>query len=206
MLENFELDLGVVGPGALGKQVQNDFHQFLGVGQAKGWSSEMQNEPGIMLSYERLWRIPLIGGGNDGVDIVPQVGATAGNVFTYANIGGLLRIGKNLHADYGPVRIRPALSGTDYFDGNQLDGDLGSYFFLGVQGRAVAHNIFLDGNTFRQSPSVGRKVLVADFQGGFSMFWSTSIRVDISIVRRTREFRGQSSPDEVGSAAISFSW
>src|SRR6266567_4597317 len=31
MLENAELDFGIVGPGALGKQVQNDFHQFIGV-------------------------------------------------------------------------------------------------------------------------------------------------------------------------------
>jgi lipid A 3-O-deacylase len=206
MLENFELDAGVVGPGALGKQVQNDFHQFIGIGQAKGWADQIQNEPGLMLSYERLWRLQLIGSGSDGVDIVPQVGATAGNVFTYADIGAQMRIGKNLHADYGPVRIRPALSGTDYFDANQLDGNLGYYFFLGLQGRAMGHNIFLNGNTFRQSPSVGMKILVADFQAGFSMFWSSAIRLDLSVVRRTEEFSGQATPDEIGTAAVSFSW
>lgn len=206
MLENFELDVGVVGPGALGKQVQNDFHQFIGVNQAKGWADQIQNEPGLMLSYERLWRMTLIGEGSGGVDIVPQAGVTAGNVFTYADLGAQMRIGKNLHAEYGPVRIRPALSGTDYFDANQLDGNLGYYFFMGVQGRAMGHNIFLNGNTFRQSPSVGMKVLVADFQAGFSMFWSSAIRLDLSVVRRTEEFRGQATPDEIGTAAISFSW
>src|SRR5579863_5340409 len=45
-LENFEVDVGVVGPGALGKQVQNDWHQFIGIHQAKGWSDQIQNEPG----------------------------------------------------------------------------------------------------------------------------------------------------------------
>src|SRR5206468_4254362 len=59
MLENLELDAGVIGPGSLAKQTQNDFHQFIGVSQARGWSSQLQNEPGIMLSYERLWRLPL---------------------------------------------------------------------------------------------------------------------------------------------------
>lgn len=205
-LENFEIDAGVVGPGALGKQVQNDFHQFIGIAEAKGWGGQIQNEPGLMLSYERLWRMPLIGDGSDGVDIVPQAGATVGNVFTYAAVGAQMRIGKNLHAEYGPVRIRPALSGTDYFDANQLDGNLGYYFFLGVQGRAMGHNIFLNGNSFRQSPSVGMKVLVADFQGGFSMFWSSAIRLDLSVVRRTEEFSGQATPDEIGTVAISFSW
>ena len=206
MLENLEVDLGVVGPGALGKQVQNDFHQLIGVNQAKGWSSQIQNEPGIVLSYERLWRQSVIGGRAGGVDIIPQAGASVGNVFTYADIGGMLRIGKNLGADYGPARIRPALSGTDYFDGNGLDGDLGYYIFAGLQGRAVGQNIFLDGNSFRQSPNVSKKTLVADFQAGFSVFWKTQIRADFSVVRRTREFSGQSSPDEICTAALSFSW
>src|SRR5262249_7342304 len=37
MLENAELDIGLIGPGALGKKVQNDFHQLIGVPQAQGW-------------------------------------------------------------------------------------------------------------------------------------------------------------------------
>jgi lipid A 3-O-deacylase len=205
-LENLEIDLGVVGPGAFGKQVQNNFHQLIGVGQARGWSNQIQNEPGAMLSYERLWRFSPIGDGNDGIDVVPQIGATVGNVLTYAGVGGLLRIGKNLHGDYGPARIRPALSGTDYFDGSQFDGAWGFYFYAGAHGRAVGHNIFLDGNTFRRSPSVPRKTLVADFQGGFAVFNASGFRLDVSAVRRTREFVGQRANDVIGTAAVSFSW
>src|SRR6266581_4792595 len=116
MLENLELDVGLVGPGALGKQVQNDFHQFIGTATAKGWSSQLQSETGVALSYERKWRQPLAGDSRLGVDVVPQLGVTVGNIFTYGDIGALLRIGEGLRADYGPARIRPALSGTDYFD------------------------------------------------------------------------------------------
>ncbi len=206
MLENLEFDAGIVGPGSLAKQVQNDFHQFIGVAQARGWSSQLQNEPGIMLSYERLWRVPLTGDSNNGIDIVPQLGATAGNIMTYGDIGGLLRIGKGLQADYGPIRIRPALSGTDYFDAGALDGEIGFYFFAGAQGRAVGHNIFLDGNTFRHSPSVPKKYLVADLQAGFSLVWSSSFRFDVSVVRRTEEFRGQRTPDEICTVAATFNW
>ncbi len=206
MLENLELDAGIVGPGSLAKQVQNDFHQFIGVGQAKGWSSQLQNEPGIMLSYKRLWRLPLAGDPNNGIDLVPQLGATAGNIMTYGDVGGLLRIGKGLQADYGPIRIRPALSGTDYFDARALDEEVGFYFFAGGQGRVVGHNIFLDGNTFRHSLSVPKKNLVADLQAGFSLVWSASFRFDLSVVRRTEEFRGQRTPDETCTLAVAFSW
>jgi len=205
MLENLEITIGVVGPGAFAKQVQNDFHQFIGVPPANGWSKEIQTEPGVMLTYERLWHVPVVGGGNNGIDIVPQLGATVGNVFTYGDAGALLRIGKNLQADYGPARIRPALSGTDYFDGDHLDGKFGFYVFLGAQGRVVGRNIFLDGNSFRQSPSVDKKALVGDLQAGLSMFWSKDWRADVSTVHRTREFDGQQSPDVIGTATITFS-
>src|SRR5262249_43831732 len=140
-LENLELDFGIVGPGALAKQVQNDFHQLIGAQEARGWSSQIQQEFGGMLSYERLWRLPLLGDNSFGVDFVPQAGITAGNVMTYGEIGGLLRIGSGLHAEYGPARIRPALSGTDYYDPSRLDNGSGYYFFVGTQGRAVARNI-----------------------------------------------------------------
>src|SRR5258708_35203674 len=106
MLENAELDFGIVGPGALGKQVQNDFHQFIGIAEAKGWSSQLQREFGANLSYERLWRLPLVGDNGFGVYIVPQLGASIGSIVTYGEAGALLRNGKGLGADHAPLRIR----------------------------------------------------------------------------------------------------
>jgi lipid A 3-O-deacylase len=206
MLENFELGFGVIGPGALGQQVQNDFHQFIGTATAKGWSEQLQSEFGVVASYERKWRVPLAGDTRFGIDIVPQAGATVGNIFTYADLGGLVRIGKGLGADYGPARIRPALSGSDYFDERGLDGGGAFYFFAGAQGRAVARNIFLDGNTYRPSRSVPKKTFVGDLQAGFSASWSKSLRLDVSVVLRSEEFRGQRSADNICTAALTFAW
>jgi hypothetical protein len=205
MLENLELDLGVVGPGALGKTVQNQWHQFIGINEARGWSRQIQNEPGGVLTYQRLWRFRIFGSNAFGADFVPEAGATVGNVFDFGEAGALLRIGSRLGADYGPVRVRPALSGTDYFDSAAAGDGLGGYFYLGTQGRVVGRNIFLDGNSFRQSPSVQHKVLVADLEGGFALFWSRRLRVDFSVTQRTEEFIGQKTPDEIGTAALSFS-
>jgi hypothetical protein len=211
-LENLELDVGIVGPGALGRQIQNDWHQFMGIHQAEGWSNQIQNEPGGALSYERLWRVgvPFLswttGGVQNGVDLVPQVGGTVGNVFDYAETSVQIRIGHHLETDYGPVRVRPAISGTDYFNPSHLGDDIGWYFFAGAGGRAVARNIFLDGNSFRTSPHVEHKTLVADLQAGASVYWSDRIRLDLAAVRRTDEFVGQRAPDVTGTAAISFSW
>jgi hypothetical protein len=73
-----------------GKQVQNDFHQLIGVAQARGWSSQLQNEIGVVLSFERLWRQWIVGDNGFGIDIVPQVGASVGNIFTYGDAGALV--------------------------------------------------------------------------------------------------------------------
>src|SRR5882724_3242873 len=206
MLEHLELQVGVVGPAALGKEVQRGWHAFIGATKPEGWDSQLQNEPGVVLSYERKWRFTLAGDRGSGVDVIPELGGTVGNVFTYGEAGVMLRIGHNLQADYGPARIRPALSGTDYFNRDYLDGDFGIYGFFGAQGRAVARNIFLDGNSFRSSASVDKEPLVADLQAGVSLFWTSGIRLDVSVVHRTDEFEGQHGADAFGIVSLGASW
>jgi hypothetical protein len=206
MLEHLELQLGVVGPAALGEEVQGRWHRFIGTDEAEGWDSQLHDEPGLVLSYERKWRLTLDGDGRTGIDLIPELGASLGNVFTYGEAGLMLRFGRNLQADYGPARIRPALSGTDYFNRDYLDGDFGLYGFVGAQGRAVARDIFLDGNTFRSSPSVDKEPLVADIQAGFSAFWLSGTRLDVSVVYRTEEFEDQDSGHAIGAVSFGASW
>jgi hypothetical protein len=204
-LENFEIQLGVVGPAALGRQAQNDWHQIIGAPKALGWAHQLPNEPALTLTYERKWRIeqPLMEGLS--VDIIPEVGATVGNVLTYGAVGATVRIGRNLQVDYGQARIRPALSGTDWFACDEkCDGDFGWYVFIGTEGRLVARNIFLDGSSFTSSPSVDKKNAVADISGGVSLFWSDWVKLDVSLTRRTKEFVGQTKQDKFAVVALSF--
>jgi lipid A 3-O-deacylase len=206
-LDHLQLLVGVVGPAALGEQVQNGFHDLIsGINSqvtAAGWGSQLKNEAGVMLSYEHKWRWGAPLGGGFGVDFIPEVGATVGNVLTYGEVGAMLRLGQNLNADYGPARIKPALSGTTWFDPSQLQGPMGWYIFVGAQGKAVARNIFLDGNTFVASPSVTKETLVADLSGGVSFFWADLAKVDFVLTWRSKEFVGQPEPDRYGGVNIS---
>ena len=204
-LENVELLAGVVGAPALGGVTQNDFHQFIDVSLADGWKNQIKTEPGFIASYERKWRFqkPLIG--NLALDVIPELGGSVGNILTYGEAGGVVRFGQNLATDYGTDRIRPSLSGTGWFDADRLDGNLGWYIFLGTQSRIVGRNIFLDGNSFRSSPSVEKKLFVTDFVGGASLFWSSSIRVDFTVTERTKEFFDQRGPpNRFGSINLAF--
>ena len=204
-LTGFEVLLGVVGPAALGRQVQNDWHQFIvGIPGGAGWDNQLKNEPAIALSYDKHWRLGIVELGGVGVDFVPEADVTAGNVFTYGAVGGIIRIGNSLDTDYGPPRIRPGPSGTDWVDPSRRSASFGYYFFAGGEGRAVAQNIFLDGNTFAHSRSVDKKPLVGDLTAGVAMFWKDDIRFDLGLLSRTKEFYGQQGQDSYAGFRFTF--
>jgi hypothetical protein len=93
-----------------------------------------------------------------------------GNVQTYANAGGTLRLGLNLPSDFGVQLARPGSVGGSPADDLDprvaLDRNFSLFIFGAADGRAVARDIFLDGNTFRASRSVDKKPFVADLSTG----------------------------------------
>lgn len=75
--------------------------------------------------------------------------------------------------------------------------------FAGVDARAMVWNVFLDGNTWRDSPSVDRYVLVADAQVGAVLSLGRA-RLAYTHVFRTPEFKNQVEREDFG--ALSISW
>jgi hypothetical protein len=204
-LDHLEITAGIVGPESMGSNAQNDWHQFIGIGEAQGWDHQIHDEPGVMVSYERKWRFnqPLFWGQE--VEAIPELGATVGNVMTYGETGITLRFGQGLLADYGQQRMRPSTSGTSYFNSDALTSPFGYYVYVAAQGRAVGRNIFLDGNSFEDSRSVDKKPLVGDLSAGIAMFWSDDFRLDASATYRTKEFDGQDGDRVIfGGFNISF--
>ena len=207
-LDTLEIDMGVVGRAALGEQVQNSFHAFaFGNEHVNGWHNQLKSEPGLLISYDHKWQaLAQTNFWGLGADVTPTVGFDLGNVMIDAAAGGMIRVGRDLPADYGPPRIRPGLSGSDFFlSGPDSQHDFGWYVFAGTEGRAVAHNIFLDGNTFATSLSVPKKTLVADFQVGVA-FIVYGVRLTAQEIVRTQEFVHQHGDDEFGSISVSFNF
>ncbi|MEO1310861.1 MAG: lipid A deacylase LpxR family protein [Pseudomonadota bacterium] len=200
-LSRLTTQLGVVGPSAGAEWAQNTVHEFQGGEVAEGWDNQLRDEIGFTLTYERaqiLFQTPRIFGlESDGLVLG---GATAGNVISEAKVGGMWRIGRNIRTDAGPPRIRPGLAGGEFFDkgvGNSW------YAFIGAQGRAVAWNIFLDGNSFDgdAEPQVERIPYVADFQAGVVLRFGR-VQLAYQVVARTEEFETQDDNQVFG--ALSF--
>jgi hypothetical protein len=198
-LQILSIQAGIVGPSSLAEETQEWFHQIIDGEEPEGWANQLKDEPGFVVSFERRWR-RLVQAEALGInfDASPGIGVSLGNVLTQAKAGVIARFGKNLRYDLGPPRIRPSLAGAGFF---QPQDGFSWYVFGGVEGRAVARNIFLDGNTFRESLEVEKNTFVADFQFGVALQFN-EVQVAWSFVRRTREFESQEDPQRFGAFSV----
>lgn len=199
-LHQLELQVGVVGPASLAEEAQKLAHVLTASDDPKGWDTQLPNEPTVQLTYLRSWRaLASVGDKGFGADLTPQFGLALGTVYDHVEAGAMLRLGRNLPLDYGPPRIQPSPPGSGYFASSPSTG---LYLFGGAMGRAVGRNMFLDGTLFRDSRSVDKKHLVADFTTGAAVTWR-DYRLAYTHVFRTPEFDGQHGLHEYGSLTLS---
>lgn len=192
------LTLGIVGPWSYAKQTQRNFHQLIGVDKPEGWKHQLDNELGVALTYARKWRKFRPAPRRVEFEASPHLVAAVGNVYTYAGGGLVLRWGTKLRNDLGPPSISPGFPGLAYFRPDHLSN---WYLFGGVEGRAVARNIFLDGNTFSDSHSVDKRIFVGEAQFGVAVHVG-NVRFALSHILRTKEFEGQNGGTSFGAINI----
>ncbi len=194
--DTLELSLGVVGPWSLAKHAQRFVHKVRDMEMPEGWHHQIRNELAVNIVWERKVRYLLAGERNGlGLDTIGHFGVALGNVFTYANTGGMLRLGWNLPDDYGTSIIRMAgeTNAPVAPEDVRLNGDTGLawglHVFAGFDGRLVARDITLDGNTFRDSHSVNREEWVGDFSAGAATLVGRA-KLSFALTYRTRTFTG----------------
>jgi lipid A 3-O-deacylase len=210
-LDTLSFQLGIIGARSYAREVQREVHRIMRVEEANGWDHQLEDEFGVSVVFERKWRMYQLGVAGDlGVDFVPHLGVGLGNVQTYVNTGGTVRFGINLPSDFGVQLIRPGGGGstpTNDHDPRVSPRRKFSVFLFGAaDGRAVARDIFLDGNTFRDSPSVGKEPFVADLSYGAGII-AGRWQLTFTQVSRTREFKKQAERyNEFGSATLSLAF
>jgi len=208
-MDTIELTLGLVGPNSYAEECQKAVHSIFDDIDPKGWDHQLNNEPVIGIVYEHKKRMIQSGlGAGYGYDCVLNTGGGLGNAMTYYNLGLTFRMGWNLPNDFGNFPIRTVSSFNAASDKNDLrysSKKIGIQLFAAVEGRAVLYNIFLDGNTFTDSPSVDKKPVVADFMTGISISRGP-IQLSFAYVTRTKEFETQDKNQKFGSINLSFSY
>jgi lipid A 3-O-deacylase len=206
--DTVSFQVGMVGRHSYAQDAQRVVHEWLNNSRPNGWEHQLHDEVGLNIILERKWRLFGRGFGDTlGIDLVPHAGLSLGNVQTYANTGATVRLGFNLPSDFGVQLIRPGGGGNSPIDDRDPrvapDRDWSFFVFAAGDGRAVARDIFLDGNTFRDSPSVDKRPFVADLSYGAG-FIAGRWQLTFTQVYRTREFETQPHKyNEFGSVTLS---
>ncbi len=203
-LETVGVNLGIVGPAALGQQAQDFIHDLRGFDKFQGWDNQLENEPGLQLIYEKKHKlISRTDGDEFGYDLISHYGGSLGNIAVYGNAGAEIRGGWRIPDDFGTSALRPG-GDNSAPDGRRRSGP-GFHVFASVDTRLVAHDIFLDGNTFRSSHSVDKEYLVADLAVGASLVWD-EFKLSFARIHRTKEFRNQDESHNYGSLSLTWNF
>ncbi len=206
--DTYELTAGMVGPSAQGEFVQKTYHQAFDYYKPNGWDYyQLNDEPILNLSFTRRhsgaleWKSTILGQ-EWFADAAPHYGFAVGTAYDYANIGGIVRFGPaSAQSMDFPALSVPGLPGGNVFTktGNWFDW----YVFAGVDGRAVARNIFLDGNTWQNSWSVDKKVLVGNATAGLTVV-TGDIRTSLAVTQETKMYKTQPEDHVYGAINLGY--
>jgi len=155
---------------------------------AAGGSYEQRLAVGALDGEDSFWTLvvenDLFGAGTDR-------NYTSGVRITYFDVGADLPAMARWLEDYAPV-----------FEVNDTTSVSWS-LFAGIEARAMARNLFLDGNTFRDSPSVNGKPLVLDVSVGGAVTLGR-LQLSYTLNWRSREFSGQDKASGFGAISLGY--
>lgn len=186
--DTVELNIGVIGPKSGVRSAQTRWHALIGADKPEGWGNQIGNELGLNLTWKHQIRRQYI---CNTLDLIPHYGAALGNVYTYALAGATLRVGRNL-SGFGDDRSVTSLrrgASTSGFCLPPEKSETEFYLFARTEGRLVARNIFLDGNTFRDSARVDKRPWAWDVAVGASVRFLENFRLTFTQTWRSMEFK-----------------
>jgi hypothetical protein len=213
LIQTVEIDVGAMGPRALGRTIQTKWHDLINVAYPQGWQNQIGNEPGVLLQYFQRRQHAKVGG-EDGspwsADFSGRYGGIAGNVFTYVLAEPVFRLGYNVSNDFAEtipeVIEKPGVAAMPMTGPRSTSlPPVEFYVFAGSEGRTVLVSEVLEGNCCSHPASHGvrHKPFVGAIEYGFAARLR-SMRLTWRQIHRTREFVGQKRPDIYGSVALTY--
>lgn len=155
--------LGVLGPLSLAEQSQKLIHKMLGSEEPKGWDTQLENELVFQLDRARAWQFWQ--SNDQRWDLVTLADLTLGTISSAINAGAMIRYGTRLSDSYA----------TTLFGNTRTTNPIsiaGSWnLYAGIKAGYKFNDIFMDGNTYRDSHSIEYKHESVGVMLGFTFSW-----------------------------------
>jgi len=196
------LQVGTIGPGAKGKEVQELLHSIVGFYEIKGWEFQVNNESAINTAIDYKHFLDRSGSGT--TDFAINSYFNVGNTFSGAGGGILFRAG-DLRQFFHSASTESVISN------NSSSRDLKErefFFYAKPMLHYIAYDATIQGGLFRNDKgpvTFDVKPLVFSQQAGV-IYSKNRWTADFSITFKSRELKSTAKPHQYGSAALYYSF
>ncbi len=192
-----ELQIGVVGPSALGEETQTFLHKTVGFYEISGWQFQVNDEIGVNAKVNLHYL--LLRNKTKNLDLSVPVNLSLGNTFSGVNAGILFRTG-DLNPFYHSVATESNIA-------NKIEDGLNErefYFFLKPSLTYVAYDATIEGGlfvrdkgpvTFNANPFVFAQQIGAAYANNRWTF-------DFSVIFKSKQLQEAKRSEQYGSVAI----
>lgn len=190
----FKVEVGTIGPNAYGFEIQDLIHQTFGFYDLNGWQYQVNNELGLKLEVDLLYKT--YQSPNQKTDISIPVKATLGNLYTGLSTGVLLRTGK-INPLYHSVASQSNVS--TFQEKGVKDKEL--YFFLKPMLNIIAYDATISGGLFSKDKGpITYKANPFIFSQELGVAYAKNRwTVDFSVIFRTKETKTMLHAHQYGS-------
>ena len=200
-LGDVKISTGFLGKASGTQQMQDYLHDVRGHNKHDGWDNLSESKIRFLFRYDHYLRfMHTLPGTRYGGDLLAGAGITTGTLQSAGNISAVLRAGKNLHGDFGPVRVNQRLHPLPYTDSRQ---GWNYNLFVGVKQEWILYDAFLEGEELSHSVRAENEVL--EFQAGLQLEYK-KVKLTCTINKRGREFATQEKEHTFYSLFLSYAF
>jgi lipid A 3-O-deacylase len=191
--------IGMVGPAALGRPIQEFVHRAFGLYKPTGWEYQIDNDFELNLSaeYNRLLARA------DWADVSLTSYANLGNGFTGAGIGPMFRLGDFNQLFNSLSTQSTAIKSQSFKPLNQRE----LFFYYKPQLNVVAYDATIQGSLFNSRKAGSMEVTLDPerliFSNQFGVGYSGKrFVIDAAVLLRTKDVKEMRESDQWGSVTI----
>ncbi len=200
-LFKYNLQAGATGKSALGEETQESFHKLLGIYKISGWEYQLKGEYSLNFNFE--YNKLLFRNNAHNFDITGTGSLSAGNVFSNANAGAMIRLGK-----INPLYASASFNSRVSNNAKAADQNVKREFFLFIKPliNYVAYDSSIQGGLFLDDKgpvTFNPKRLVYSEQLGLT-FASNRWTANYTVIFKSKEVQSIAVAYYYGSMALSY--
>ncbi|MDQ7949415.1 MAG: lipid A deacylase LpxR family protein [Pedobacter sp.] len=191
------LELGTIGPDALGKEAQELLHRLVGFYEIDGWQYQIRNEFSVNLSAQYTHLLHRTA--KNDIDFALESYANLGTTFSGLGTGVLFRAGK-INQLFHTASTNSVIS--NHAKTAKLVKEE-FFFYAKPQLNVVAYDATIQGSMFHNDSPVtfGKKSLVFAQQLGFN-YSTPRFTIDYSVIFKSKEIKSTARAHQYGTISM----